>query len=106
MRPLRHLSLRPELLVDHNGNRVGELVNNAVVTVVGLPAPLGRERVVEALPLNESETGPVQIAPHVAIHDQDSFYLADPDGNLIGVQGVWIHRLVYAHWVEDTRRLT
>lgn len=101
MRPLRHLSTRPELLVDEHGRRIVDPVNK---TFVGIAGPLGRERVVEALPLNES--GPVQIAPHEAVHDADGFYIADPDGNLIGVEGIWVHRMLYARWVEDTRRLT
>lgn len=103
MRPLRNLSLRPELLVDQNGNRIADPTDNSVV---GFPNPLGNERLVKALPLNEAGVGPVQVAPHEVLHDHDGYYLADPDGNLIGFEGAWVHRIVYARWTEDTRRLT
>lgn len=103
MRPLRNLSERPELLVDHQGNR---LIDPTDRSQVGFRNPLGNERLVKALPLNESETGPIQAVPHEALHDNNGYYLADPDGNLVGFQGAWIHRIVYARWTEDTRRLT
>jgi hypothetical protein len=102
MAQLRTLSARPEILVDNQGFR---LVDPNHVGV-GFPGPLGRERIVTALPTNEAETGPVQIAAGLAVHDNELFYLADPDGNLLGAPPLWVHRMLYARWVQDTRRLT
>jgi hypothetical protein len=48
----------------------------------------------------------VQLAPALTIHDNQVFYLADPHGNLIGEPAVWVHRMLQARWVQDTRRLT
>lgn len=103
MRPLRNLSLRPELLVDNQGIPIGDVTRSSTV---GVPNPLGNERLVMAIPLNEAQTGPVQIAPHEALHDNDGYYIADPDGTLTGFEGIWVHRIVYARWTQDTRRLT
>ena len=103
MRPLRGLSERPELLVDHRGMPIGDVTNRSTV---GVPSPLGNERLVFAIPLNEAQTGPIQIAPHEALRDNGGYYIADPGGNLIGVEGLWVHRMVYARWTQDTRRLT
>lgn len=103
MRPIRSLSARPELLLDVFGLRIVDPVTS---TAVGIPGPSGRERVVEALPLNGSPTGPVQLAPHLVVHDQGGYYIADPDGNLVGSQAIWVHRMLDARWTQDTRRLT
>jgi hypothetical protein len=103
MRPLRNLSARPELLVDQDGNRVADPVSN---TVVGVAGPFGRERVVNALPLNNSMTGPVQLAPHLVLHGVDGFYICDPGGSLLGEPAIWVHRMLDARWTQDTRRLT
>jgi hypothetical protein len=105
MKALRQLSPRPELLVDDSGFHVDSPVDNSV----GRAAPFGRERVVAALPLNDSNTGtgPVQLAPAVVFKDAAGFYLADPAGNLLGQENaVWVHRMLYARWTQDTRRLT
>ena len=53
---------------------------------VGMPGPFGRERVVEALPSNKNR-GAVQLAAAQVLHDAARCYLADPDGNLVGVDG-------------------
>ena len=101
MRPLRNLSWRPEILVDHHGARLQDPTDGSQVGIAG---PLGRERVVFALPLNQ--TGPVQIAPHEWLRDEDSSQVADTSSAIVGRSaGLWISRLVYAYWTEDTRRL-
>lgn len=103
MKPLRGLSARPEVLVDSYGKRILDPVSS---TVVGIPGPWGRERVTEALPTNGAPPGPIQIAPHLVLHDANGFYIAAPDGTLLGEPGVWVHRLLDARWTGDTRRLT
>jgi hypothetical protein len=101
MKPLRIPSLRPALLVDPRGFRVND---PATVSLVGKPAPFGRERVLFALPLNGS--GPVQIAPAVVWHDPDGHHIADVMRDLIGSrEQVWCHRMLRARWTQDTRRL-
>ena len=100
MRPLRPLSWRPELLVDDHAHW---LVDPATQTQVGLPGPLAKERCVFALPLNG--TGPVQIKPLEFVRDDDSRQVADPGRVVVGFDGLWIPRLLYARWTEDTRRL-
>jgi hypothetical protein len=103
MEQLRTLSARPEIVVDNNGLRLVDPVSSSTV---GAPRPLGRQRIVTAIPTNETETGPVQISAAQALHDNQLFYLADPDGNLIGQPAIWVHRLLSARWTQDTRRLT
>jgi hypothetical protein len=81
-------------------------VTAPVGSKVGIPGPFGRGRIVAALPTNETGTGPVQISAAVTLHDNSLFYLADPQGNLIGAPALWVHRLLHARWTQDTRRLT
>jgi hypothetical protein len=69
---------------------------------VGRPGPLGRERVMSALPLNP---GPALLSPPYVVRDAGSSFLADPDGALIGEPAVWVNRMLTARWTEDTRRL-
>jgi hypothetical protein len=102
VKPLRTLSARPEIVVDNQGFRLIDPDSSRI----GRSGPLGRQRIVTALPTNESETGPVQLAANVALHDAQLFYLADPDGNLIGRPAIWVHRMLSARWTQDTRRLT
>lgn len=100
MKPLRTPSARPELVVDP---RAYTVLDPSDLTRVGLPGPFGRARCLYALPVNES---PQQwLEPHKVVHDHDGAYLADPDGNLIGTNGVWVARMLGARWTEDTRRL-
>ena len=99
MRPLRNLSARPTIVVDDRARRVADPSGN----YLGIDGPLGRERVVFALPING--TGPWLIAPPEAVHDADGFYLADPNGVLVGLDGLWIPRMIGARWTLDTRRL-
>jgi hypothetical protein len=49
MKPLRGLSARPELLVDHHGVRIAEPFSRSVI---GLPGPWPDARVVWATPTN------------------------------------------------------
>lgn len=98
MDALRNLSARPELVVDDHGERITDPSG----AVVGIPAPLGRERVVFALPLQKTLPSPLRLA---ALTSDHGVLLADPGGNLIGREGVWIARLLYAQKTEDTRRL-
>lgn len=89
--------------MDSQGIPIGDVTSQSTV---GVPNPLGNERLVKAIPLNEAQTGPVQIAPYETLRDNAGYSIADPDGNLIGFPGIWVHRMVYARWTEDTRRLT
>ena len=95
---LRHPSARPELLADPSARSVGDPpVPNSRV---GIEGPFGRERCVFALPM-----GPVELARREVVKDHDGCLISDPDGNVLGVPGVIVHRMLSARWVEDTRRL-
>jgi hypothetical protein len=92
-------STRPELLLSPDPSRVVD----AQSATVGRQAQFGRARMLTALPLNSD--GPVQIFPPVVLGSPLS-YLIDPDGNFVGERGAgFVHRLLTARWVEDTRRL-
>lgn len=100
MAQLRPVSARPELLVGDDGARI----ESPSLTQVGLAGPLGRERVVFAVATNDS--GPVLLAPYDAALQGDGALVADPSGNVVGTSGaVWVHRMLYAGKVADTRRL-
>jgi hypothetical protein len=95
---LRKLSARPELLV----GLTPPIADPTNATQVGIAGPVGRERVLFALPLG-GYMGPQQIAPMRVIHGGD--YLADPQGNFVGDRDwVWISRLLTATRAENTRR--
>lgn len=100
MRPLRGLSSRPELIVDERGRRVVDPSGGHV----GIPGPFGRGRMVTALPVNK--TGPVQLRPPELIIGPTGFLLGSPDGTVVGVAGLWCHRIVTATVTSDTRRLS
>ena len=57
---------------------------------------------VAALPLND---GPRRLRPDRVIHDSSNAMLADPDGNVIGMPGLVVTRMLDAMKVKDTRRL-
>jgi hypothetical protein len=99
MRALRPLSARPELLLDAHAVRLGDPTTQSII---GIPAPFGRERLVFALPLAKSVPPPLVAR---VVTDDHGVRLADADGNLIGAAEIWIPRLVYATKTEDTRRL-
>jgi hypothetical protein len=98
---LRTLSQRPEIIgpADSSGAVIG-VVSNPKLSA---GAPLGRARVVSALPTNKS--GPVQLKPPQLLVGGDGCLFGDPDGNVIGQAGVWCHRMVYAAKTLNTRRL-
>lgn len=90
-------SPRPSVVVDPAAFGVIDATGD----FVGRPAPLGRERVLFALPLNP---GPALLRPPTVLRSGPAF-LADPQGNLVGFAPVWVSRMLTARWVEDTRRL-
>jgi hypothetical protein len=93
---LRAPSPRPELLLDQ---RSGAVQDPASLTRVGRSGPFGRERCLFALPL------PVQeLSRGVLLKDQDGAMVADAGGNVIGLPRVYVHRMLSAGRVEDTRR--
>lgn len=92
-------SARPEFVVDQATRIIAEPPLPST-SQVGQDGPLGRSRVIATLPM-----APVWLERHKVLHDQDGFYVADPQGNLIGMEGVVVSRMVSARWVEDTRGL-
>jgi hypothetical protein len=93
------LSPRPEIVVDSAGSPVSDAVD-----LVGFAGPLGRHRLVAALPTNG--TGPVLIARARTLADNRSLAVVDAAGTVLGSAGtVWVHRLVYAQRTPNTRRL-
>lgn len=105
---LRVPTSRVELIVDNNGNA---LIDTGVLYGLfqkpGIRGLFGNDqllatRIVDALPLNKSHS--VQVAPVELLRDNGGCYLADPNGNLIGVDGVFVHRMIYAERVWDMRR--
>jgi hypothetical protein len=99
MKQLRPLSPRPELVV---GSPDAARIEDPVRTQVGVrEKPIGRSRVVFAIPLNKD--GPQQLRRAEVLQGT---LVADPAGNVIGKSGsVWVHRLLWAAPVADTRRL-
>ena len=96
MKHLRLLSSRPTLLRDEDRHQI----TDGAQSLIGVPGPLGRERVVFALPM-----APVDVQTQTVVHDDDGAFLADPDGTVIGVPRITVHRMLTARWTEDTRRL-
>jgi hypothetical protein len=93
---LRPPSARPEILLDQ---RSGAVQDPASLTRVGRSGPFGRERCLFALPLPVTE-----LDRGVLLKDQDGAMLGDAAGNVIGVTRVYVHRMLSAGKVEDTRR--
>lgn len=104
---LSTVSGRNTLVLDERGRRVVDeakpfpaLPNQGSI---GLALAFGGFRLVTALPTNDS--GPVQVSPPVVFGNALA-YLGDIDGNFVGEHGAqFIHRMVSARWVENTRRL-
>lgn len=105
MPALRKNSPRPTLIVDPHSHSVG----TPAPTQLGLPGPLGRERVLFALPLSET---PAQFlnAPTVLLSPRWAM-LEDPTATPPPVLGagpdpdrVWVPRMMVGRKVEDTRR--
>ena len=98
----KSISARPTITVDAFAAR---LIDNVKPNpnYPGAPANFGRVRIVTALPTNND--GPVRLLSAVAFGDPLA-YLVDPSGNFVGSNSaLYIHRMVTARWVEDTRRL-
>ena len=91
----RPTSDRPGLIVDWNN---AKLVDPATKTLVGVPGPFGRERVLPVLPMTGA------LFPPEVIVDSDGFFLADPDGGIVGEPALWVPRMLSALSVENTRR--
>jgi hypothetical protein len=92
---LRTLSPRPQLIVP--------LVADPAAAQLGVTAtPLGRNRLVAALPLRD---GPVTLVSPSVFVAPDGSYLADPDDALLGNPGIKVDRLLAARRTLDTRRL-
>lgn len=95
---LRPLSSRPELVVGDDAARI-EDSGKTQLGVAG--SPVWRERVLYALPLNGQGAGPVLLKRASVLQGS---LVGDPSNNVIGVDGpVWVHRMLYARWTEDTR---
>ena len=98
--PIRTETARPLLTVDHLGRSVAD----PVPQFVGRAGPHGRDRIIQALPLNGD--GPRQLAPPTVLVASEPSYVGDTGGALVGVSGpVWVHRMLDARWTQDTRRL-
>jgi hypothetical protein len=93
---LRQPSPRPGLLLDTRSDAVQD---PASLTQIGRAGPFGRERCLFALPLPVTE-----LSRGVLLKDQDGAMVADAAGNVIGVERVYVHRMLSAGRVEDTRR--
>ena len=93
-------SSRPELIVDIRARSLADANVPPPVNRIGREGRLGRGRCVFALP-----RGPFELVQRTAIGDGAGHLLADPEGNLIGVAHVSVHRLLTARSVEETRRI-
>jgi hypothetical protein len=87
------VSTRPDILVDSTGTGAAS---------IGIAAPLGRRRVVSALPLLG---GPRLLAPAELVCGPGAWYIGDVSGAVLGSPAVRVARLVGAGTVPDTRRL-
>ena len=70
------------------------------MTRVGLPGDLGRARVVFALPMD-----PVEIVRRELVVDYFATLTADATDVTIGMDRIYVHRMLYATTTHDTRRL-
>jgi hypothetical protein len=100
MEHLRHPSERPRVVVDPAAFGVFDPATGTSIGRAG--GPLGRKRIMSALPL---DPGPALLSPPTVVRDPGAAFLADPDGALIGVAGLWVNRMLTARFTEDTRRL-
>jgi hypothetical protein len=99
MTELRTLSSRPVVTVDDNARLTGTPPLNPI----GTPAPLGRGRVVSALPMNKSV--PVILSAPRVTDGSNGFLIADALGNVLGPRSrVVVHRMLYATPTINTRR--
>lgn len=94
---LRKPSPRPLILVDERGRAVAAPGDGARV---GRPGPLGRERLLFALPLAWAELDRGVMLDVAGPLDADSA------GAVTGKGRVYVPRMLHARWVADTRRLS
>jgi hypothetical protein len=100
---LRPLSARPEVVVDSTAPALA-LVTDQTTQLAAQSGPLGRDRVVSALPLNRN-SGTCILKPPLVLRDNGDFVIVDPDGNVIGADGIRVYRMLSATKTIDTRRL-
>ena len=93
---LRPPNSRPTVIVDPAAFGVIDPSSN----FIGQPQPLGRERVLYALPL---DPGPALLRPPTVIRDPGPAFVADTNPALIGVPAIWVARFLTALPTEDTR---
>ena len=74
----------------------------AAIVRIGRSGPFGRQSIVSALPINEP---PRWIVPPRVVMDSKTNYPSDQTQDLIGRNGLWCNRILYAAVVEDTRRM-
>jgi hypothetical protein len=90
----------PKILTDAWGHRLSDPTTG---TVVGVPAPFGRERIVSAI---GPDGGPRLIEPARLVVDAWGFRLCDPTtGTIVGKPALWVQRMLSAGRAHDTRRL-
>lgn len=96
--PFPPTSPRPTLFVDQQGRPVVD----PKLDRLGRPGPIGRPRLLKALPLAD---GPRLMRKPAALIDQHGRWLADPDGAVLARPAVWVHRMLTAEPAPSTRRL-
>jgi hypothetical protein len=93
---LRPTNSRPVIVVDPAAHGVADPAR----VFVGRPQPLGRERLLYALPL---DPGPALLSAATLIRAPGAALIADPQGTLTGEAPVWVSRMLTALPGEDTR---
>jgi hypothetical protein len=93
---LRPPNSRPAVIVDPAGRGVADPAS----VIVGRPQPLGRERLLYALPL---DPGPALLRPATLLRDPGAAVVGDPSPVIVGVEAVWVSRMLIALPSEDTR---
>jgi hypothetical protein len=99
-KPIFPLSDRPDVVVDPFSTQP---FDGATQTALGYPGPLGRERLVYALPTMDPN-GPQCLEPPELVGDQQGFAIGAPDGTALGQPGMVVHRLLTASPTASTRR--
>jgi hypothetical protein len=86
------------IIVDSTGHAVADPQTN----IVAQPQPIGRQRLVWALPLNP---GPRLVSAGSAVAAPSGAVLSSPAAEVVGAGWVIISRLLIAVPTEDTRSL-
>jgi hypothetical protein len=89
---------RSSVVVDPAGDGVADPSR----VFVGRPKPLGRERLLYALPL---DPGPALLRPATLLRDPGAAVVGDPVPVIVGRAAVWVSRMLIALPGEDTRGL-